>query len=92
MAAACAKGTTIIKDAAELKVKESNRIAVVARELGKFGVKIEERSDGMIIEGGNSLKGCRCQSFGDHRIAMAAAVAGLVAEGQTIVKVRKPFL
>lgn len=86
VAAAYAKGTTVIRDAAELKVKESNRIATVVRELQKFGVAIKELPDGLIIEGGKSLKGCVCQSYGDHRIAMAMAVAGLGAQGQTVIE------
>lgn len=86
VAAACAQGTTVIKDAAELKVKESNRITSVVRELGKLGAAIEELPDGMVINGGRELTGARCQSLGDHRIAMAAAVAGLVARGETVVE------
>lgn len=86
VAAAVAQGKTVFRDAAELRVKETDRIAAVAAELAKFGVKIEERPDGMVIEGGRPLTGTVCQSHGDHRIAMAMAVAGLAAEGQTVVK------
>lgn len=86
VAGAYAGGTMVIRDAAELKVKESNRIATVVRELSKFGVNIEERPDGMVIHGGNSLNGAVIESFGDHRIAMAMAVAGLGAEGRTRVR------
>ncbi|SHF03695.1 3-phosphoshikimate 1-carboxyvinyltransferase [Desulforamulus putei] len=86
VAAAYAEGTTEIRDAAELKVKESNRIATVARELKKFGVDIEELPDGLVIRGGKSLTGTTCQSYGDHRIAMAMAVAGLGAKGQTVIE------
>ncbi len=86
VAAAVAQGKTVFRDAAELRVKETDRIAAVGAELAKFGVKIEERPDGMVIEGGRPLTGTVCQSHGDHRIAMAMAVAGLAAEGQTVVK------
>ena len=86
VAAAAAQGKTVFSDAAELRVKETDRIAAVATELAKFGAKIEERPDGMVIEGGRPLTGTVCQSHGDHRIAMAMAVAGLAAEGQTVVK------
>lgn len=86
VAAAFAEGTTVIRDAAELKVKESNRIATVARELQKFGVDIEELPDGLVIRGGRPLTAATCQSYGDHRIAMAMAVAGLGADGQTVIE------
>lgn len=85
VAAAMAEGETIIKDAAELKVKETNRITTVTTELKKLGVNIEATEDGMIVTGGRPLKGATCQSFGDHRIAMAMVIAGLVAEGETII-------
>lgn len=83
VAACFAQGTTIIKDAQELKVKESNRIKTVITELKKFGADVTETDDGMIIQGGTSLKGCRVESHQDHRIAMAMAVAGMCATGQT---------
>ncbi|MCL4440374.1 MAG: 3-phosphoshikimate 1-carboxyvinyltransferase [Firmicutes bacterium] len=86
VAAAYAEGTTVIRDAAELKVKESNRIAAVARELKKFRVDIEELPDGLVIRGGKPLTGATCQSYGDHRIAMAMAVAGLGARGQSVIE------
>lgn len=85
VAAAQAQGRTVIRDAEELRVKESDRIKVVAEELGKFGVKIEEQSDGMIIHGGGTLKGANCESHHDHRIAMAMSIAALVAEGESQV-------
>ncbi len=85
LAAACAQGETVIRDAAELKVKESNRLAAIARELGRLGARVRETEDGLIIAGGWSLRGAACESHGDHRIAMMAAVAGLVAEGVTEV-------
>lgn len=85
VAAAAAEGVTEIKDAAELKVKETNRISTVIRELSKFGVAIEELPDGMRIYGSRQFYGATCESHGDHRIAMAMAVAGLVAEGRTTI-------
>lgn len=83
--AAFAKGETVIRNAAELKVKESNRIATVTAELQKLGVDITETEDGMIIKGGAPLKGAVCSSYHDHRIAMAVAVAALAAEGETVI-------
>ncbi len=81
--AACAEGTTVIKDAAELKVKESNRIDVMVDYLSKMGGKITGTEDGMIIEGGKPLHGITIDSHMDHRIAMSFAVASLVADGET---------
>lgn len=81
--AACANGTTIIKDAAELKVKESDRIATVTENLKKMGCDITPTNDGMIINGGKPLKGTTVNTYLDHRIAMSFAIAGLVAEGET---------
>lgn len=86
VAAALAGGRTEIRDAAELRVKESDRVATLARELGTMGARITERADGFLIEGGAPLRGARVASGGDHRIAMALAVAGLVADGETIVE------
>lgn len=85
VAAAVAEGITEIRDAAELKVKETNRITTVIRELSKFGVAMEELPDGMRIHGSRQLYGAECESHGDHRIAMAMAVAGLVADGRTTI-------
>jgi 3-phosphoshikimate 1-carboxyvinyltransferase len=86
VAAAVAGGPTQIGDAAELRVKESDRIAAIARQLGALGVRVEERPDGMVVHGGARLRGARVASGGDHRMAMALAVAGLVAEGETVVE------
>lgn len=83
VAAACAEGETEIRDAGELRVKESDRIAAVARELGRLGADVVERPDGLTIRGGRPLAGARCSSRGDHRVAMALAVAALVASGET---------
>ncbi len=83
VAAAVAEGKTVIKDAAELKVKESDRISAVVQELEKMEAQIEGMPDGMVIHGRRELKGAVCHSQGDHRIAMAMAVAGLAARGET---------
>jgi 3-phosphoshikimate 1-carboxyvinyltransferase len=84
--AALADGVTDVRGAAELRVKESDRIAAIGRELGKMGVAVEERPDGFRIEGPQRLRGARVASGGDHRMAMALAVAGLVAEGTTVIE------
>jgi 3-phosphoshikimate 1-carboxyvinyltransferase len=86
VAATQAAGVTTIRDAAELRVKESDRIASVAAELRKMGAQVEERPDGMVIRGPMPLTGAVVDSHGDHRLAMALAVAGLVAHGETIVR------
>jgi 3-phosphoshikimate 1-carboxyvinyltransferase len=86
VAGALARGTTIIRDAAELRVKESDRLAVVAHHLTAMGADVEEQPDGMIIRGGRPLRGARLTSHGDHRIAMAFAIAGLFAEGETVIE------
>ena len=86
VAAAVARGSTHVRDAAELRVKESDRIAALARELGRMGAAITERADGFDVEGAVRLRGATVASGGDHRLAMALAVAGLVAEGETIVE------
>jgi 3-phosphoshikimate 1-carboxyvinyltransferase len=84
--AATARGATEIRDATELRVKESDRIGAVTRELARMGVAIEERPDGMAIPGGQRFRGAHVTSGGDHRMAMALTVAGLVADGETIVE------
>lgn len=86
VAAVFAEGKTVIKDAEELKVKESNRINTITSELKKMGAKIFETEDGMIIEGTGFLKGNTVESYNDHRIAMSLWVAGLMAEGETKIK------
>ena len=86
VAAALADGTTIIKDAQELRVKETDRIAAVATNLRAMGVTVRDFHDGMEIEGGAPLKGARLGSYGDHRIAMAFAIAGLFADGETVIE------
>ena len=81
--AANAKGTTVIRNAEELKVKESNRLGILVEELTAMGGNVEETSDGMIIHGGVPLHGASIDSRLDHRIAMSFAIAGLAAEGTT---------
>ncbi len=85
VAACLAEGETVIRDAAELRVKESDRIAALARELGRLGAAITPRPDGMVISGGRRFKSGRASSGGDHRIAMALAVAALCAEGPVTI-------
>lgn len=85
-AAACfADGVTVIRDAAELKVKESNRIAAMTENLRAMGADVTETEDGMIIRGGRPLHGAVIDSRNDHRIAMTFAVAALAAEGETSI-------
>ena len=86
LAACFAKGTTIIRDAQELRFKESDRIRATVLGLSKLGARVEERPDGMVIHGGQDLRGAECQSLGDHRIAMTMGIAGLLAGGETIVE------
>jgi 3-phosphoshikimate 1-carboxyvinyltransferase len=86
VAACLATGTTVIKDAAELRVKETDRIAFVVAELLKMGANVEELPDGIIIRGGGKLNGAECSSHGDHRIAMALGVAGAIANGETLIE------
>jgi 3-phosphoshikimate 1-carboxyvinyltransferase len=86
VAAALAHGHTVIRDARELRVKETDRLTAVATNLRAMGAQVAEREDGLEIFGGSQLHGARVQSFGDHRIAMAFAVAGLFAEGETVVQ------
>ena len=84
--AAYAQGETVIKDAAELKVKESDRIAIVTENLRKMGADVTPTDDGMIIRGGKPLHGGVLDSHLDHRIAMSFAVAALIADGETEMK------
>jgi 3-phosphoshikimate 1-carboxyvinyltransferase len=86
VAATQAHGTTVVRDAAELRVKESDRIATAVTELRALGARIEPLADGFVVEGPTPLHGAMVDSHGDHRLAMALAVAGLVAEGETIVQ------
>ncbi|OKH40884.1 3-phosphoshikimate 1-carboxyvinyltransferase [[Phormidium ambiguum] IAM M-71] len=85
VAAVFAEGTTVIRNAEELRVKESDRIAVMASQLNKMGAKVTELPDGLEITGGTSLTGADVDSFTDHRIAMSLAIAGLNAQGVTTI-------
>lgn len=85
VAGALAHGTTTIRNAAELRVKETDRISAVAHNLRQMGVQVDEFQDGMEITGGAKLQGAELISYGDHRIAMAFAIAGLFAEGVTTI-------
>jgi 3-phosphoshikimate 1-carboxyvinyltransferase len=85
VAASQAEGRTIVRDAHELRVKETDRIATTVGELRKLGARIEPTADGFIIDGPTPLIGAPVESHDDHRLAMAMAVAGLVARGQTVV-------
>jgi 3-phosphoshikimate 1-carboxyvinyltransferase len=81
VAAAAANGRTAISGIKELRYKESDRIAAMTEGLRSLGVAVEEREDGMTIEGGKPLRGGNVKSYGDHRVAMALAIAGLASEG-----------
>lgn len=85
VAGALASGVTVIADAAELRVKETDRLAAIATNLRAIGVQVDETDDGLHIYGGTPLRGARLSSFGDHRIAMAFAIAGMFAEGETVI-------
>jgi len=86
VAATQARGTTVVRDARELRVKETDRIATVVAELRKLGAQIEAQDDGFIVTGPTRLHGALVNSHGDHRLGMALAVAGLVAEGETVIE------
>src|SRR6266852_4922809 len=86
IAGALANGTTIIRHAQELRVKETDRVAAISHNLRGMGVQVIELNDGLEIHGPAPLRGARLSSFGDHRIAMAFAVAGLFADGETIIQ------
>jgi 3-phosphoshikimate 1-carboxyvinyltransferase len=75
-----------VRDAKELRVKESDRIAALATNLRLMGAQVEERDDGLRIPGGQTLHGAELDSFGDHRIAMAFSVAALRADGDTLIR------
>jgi len=81
-----ARGTTVVRDARELRVKETDRIATVVAELRKLGAQIEPQDDGFIVKGPTPLHGALVDSHDDHRLGMALAVAGLVAEGETVIE------
>jgi 3-phosphoshikimate 1-carboxyvinyltransferase len=81
-----AHGETVVRDAAELRVKETDRIATTVEELRRLGAEIEPRPDGFVVYGPTPLAGSTVHSHGDHRLAMALAVAGLIAKGETVVQ------
>lgn len=85
IAATMAEGETVVKDARELRFKETDRINAVTQNLQKMGIKLRVQEDGFVIKGPQKPKSAEIHSFGDHRIAMAFAVAGLVAEGETLI-------
>jgi 3-phosphoshikimate 1-carboxyvinyltransferase len=86
VAATQAHGETIVRDAAELRVKETDRIATTVEELRRLGAEIEARQDGFVVHGPTPLAGAAVHSHGDHRLAMALVVAGLIASGETMVQ------
>ena len=86
VAGALSQGRMTIRNAAELRVKESDRIATVCENLRAMGADVEEFEDGMEIHGGKPLRGAQLDSYGDHRIAMAFAIAGLFAKGETVIE------
>lgn len=85
VAATQARGETLVRDAAELRVKETDRVATTVQELRRLGAAVEARPDGFLVQGPTRLRGAAVHSHGDHRLAMALVVAGLVAEGETAV-------
>jgi 3-phosphoshikimate 1-carboxyvinyltransferase len=86
VAATQAQGITTVRDATELRVKETDRIGAVAQELSKMGARIDEHPDGMSIHGPVRLHGAVVETHHDHRLAMSLAVAGLIADGETVVQ------
>jgi 3-phosphoshikimate 1-carboxyvinyltransferase len=86
VAATQARGETLVRDARELRVKETDRIASVVAELRALGAPIQEQDDGFVVEGPIPLRGARVHSHGDHRLAMALVIAGLIAERETVVE------
>ena len=85
VAAALAEGRTVVTGAEELRVKETDRIQAMAAELTKLNVPIQETPDGFILEGGAAIKGGTCTSYGDHRVAMALAIAALTGDASTTI-------
>jgi len=81
-----AQGRTVIKGASELRVKESDRISTMTGALKRMGAKIKDLPDGFMIDGKTKLKGAKCISYKDHRVAMSVAIAGLIADGETIIE------
>ncbi len=86
VAATQARGTTVVREAAELRVKETDRIAATVAELRALGARIEPLPDGFVVEGPSPLHSAVVDSHGDHRLAMALAVAGLIAKGEVVIE------
>jgi len=86
LAACFARGTTVIRDAQELRVKESDRIKTTVQELSRFGARIQEQPDGMVVHGTGGLRGAVGHSHGDHRLAMTLGIAGLLAKGEAEIR------
>jgi 3-phosphoshikimate 1-carboxyvinyltransferase len=86
VAATQAHDVTVVRDAGELRVKESDRIAAIVAGLRALGARIDPLPDGFVVEGPARLRGATVNSYGDHRLAMALAVAGLVADGEVVVE------
>jgi 3-phosphoshikimate 1-carboxyvinyltransferase len=85
VAGALAQGRMVIRNASELRVKETDRITAVVENLRAMGADVTEYEDGLRVVGGNKLRGATLDCFGDHRIAMAFTIAGLFAEGETVI-------
>jgi 3-phosphoshikimate 1-carboxyvinyltransferase len=85
VAAAVADGTTTFEGAGELRLKESDRVATIVSELSALGATVEPTADGLVVKGGGGLRGGQVQSHGDHRVAMAMAVAAMAAAGDTTI-------
>ncbi len=81
-----AKGTTTVKDAKELRIKETDRIKAICTELRKMGAEINELEDGFQVNGPTKLKGAILESYSDHRIAMALAIAASIASGESTIR------
>jgi 3-phosphoshikimate 1-carboxyvinyltransferase len=86
VAASLAEGRTTVRDVGELRLKESDRVKLLVHELRRMGARIDEEGDALVIEGTDRFTGAVCDSHGDHRLAMALAVAGVVAEGETVIR------
>lgn len=86
VAATQARGTTSVRDARELRFKESDRIEALAHELNKMGAGIESTTDGFVIRGPVRLRGAAVNAQGDHRLGMSLGVAGMIAEGATLIE------
>jgi 3-phosphoshikimate 1-carboxyvinyltransferase len=86
LAGCLAEGEAVIRDAAELRSKESDRVATTAAELRRLGATVEERADGLVVRGSQRLTGSRVSSRGDHRLAMMLGVAGALVQGETIIR------